>query len=87
VKTIWWPSFKGGLFNVRSFYNVLVCNYGFLFPWKSVWRTKVHLRAAFFGWSAALGKILTKYNLRKRIVIVVDRYYMCKKSEESVDFA
>jgi hypothetical protein len=34
---------------------------------------------------AALGKILTLDNLRKRQVIVIDRCCMCKKNEESVD--
>jgi hypothetical protein len=33
----------------------------------------------------ALGKILTLDNLRKRQVIVIDRYCMCKKNGESVD--
>jgi hypothetical protein len=46
-----------------------------------VWRTKAPLRAAFFAWSAALGKILTMDNLRKRHVIVVDRCCMCKRNE------
>jgi hypothetical protein len=39
----------------------------------------------FFVWSAALGKILTLDNLRKRQVVVVNRCYMCKKDGESVD--
>jgi hypothetical protein len=82
---LWWVPSKRGLFVVRSFYSVLVCNDGFHFPWKSVWRTKVPLRVAFFAWSAALGKILTMDNLRKRHVIVVDRCCMCKRNGESVD--
>jgi hypothetical protein len=36
-------------------------------------------------WSAALGKILTLDNLRKRHVIVINRCCMCKKIEESMD--
>jgi hypothetical protein len=32
---------------VRSFYSVLGYNVGFFFPWKSVWWTKVPLKA---GW-------------------------------------
>jgi hypothetical protein len=36
-------------------------------------------------WTAALGKILTLDNLRKRHVIVINRCYMCKKTGESVD--
>jgi hypothetical protein len=43
------------------------------------------LRAAFFAWLAALGKIFTMENLMKRHVIVVDRCYMCKRDRESVD--
>jgi hypothetical protein len=29
---LWWVPFKRGLFDVRSFYSVLGCNVGFLFP-------------------------------------------------------
>jgi hypothetical protein len=39
----------------------------------------------FFVWMAALEKILTLDNLRKRNVIVVDWCCMCKKSGESID--
>ena len=55
------------------------------FSWKSVWRTKSPLRAAFFVWSAALEKILTLDNLRKRLVVVINRCFMCKKDGESID--
>jgi hypothetical protein len=40
----------------------------------------------FFAWSAALRKILTLDNLRKRHVIVIDRCCMCKRNGESVDY-
>jgi hypothetical protein len=40
---------------------------------------------AFFAWSVALGKILTLDNLRKRHVIVIDRFCLCKMNGESVD--
>jgi hypothetical protein len=36
-------------------------------------------------WTAALGKILTCDNLRKRNVVVVEWCYMCKKSGEFID--
>jgi hypothetical protein len=52
---------------------------------KSVWRTQALLRAAFFAWSVALGKILTMDNLRKRHIIIVDRCCLCKRDGESVD--
>jgi len=55
------------------------------FPWKSIWRTKVPLKVAFFAWAAALGKILTLDNFRKRRVIVIDRCCMCKKNGENVN--
>ena len=80
----WVPS-KRGSFVVRSFYSVLICIDGPRFPLKSAWRTKVPLRVAFFAWSVTLDKILTMDNLRKRHVIVVERYCMCKRNGESVN--
>jgi hypothetical protein len=38
-----------------------------------------------FSWTAALGKILTLDNLRKKRVIVIDRCCMCKMNGETVD--
>jgi hypothetical protein len=83
-KLRWVPS-KRGSFGIKSYYCVMGCHDGFRFPWKSAWRTKVLLMVAFFVWSAALGKILTMENLRKRSVIVVDRCCMSKKKWEFVD--
>jgi hypothetical protein len=40
---------------------------------------------AFFVWTAALGKILTHDNLRRRDIVVVEWCVMCKKHGESVD--
>lgn len=85
IDRLWLIPFKRGLFGVKSFYNVLVCLDGIRFPWKNVWMTKVSLRAAFFVWSTALGKILTLDNLYKRNVIVMDWYIMCKRNWESTD--
>jgi hypothetical protein len=82
---LWWVPSKRGLFGVKFFYRVMSCHDGFYYPWKSVWRTKVSLRVAFFVWLVALGKIFTIDNIRKRPVIVVDWYYMCKKNREFVD--
>ena len=50
-----------------------------------VWQIQALPRAAFFVWSAALGKILTLDNLRKRHVIVINKCFMCKNNEETVD--
>lgn len=46
---------------------------------------KVPSRVAFFVWTTTLGKILTLNNLRKKNVIVMDGYYMCKKSGKTID--
>jgi hypothetical protein len=86
-KLVWNPS-KKGLFEVRSFYEELIRKDGPSFPsfpWKNIWRVKAPTRVAFFVWSAALGKILTHDNLRKRNVIVIEWCCLCKKSGESVD--
>jgi hypothetical protein len=46
---LWWiPSCKGK-FDVRNFYKVLARNDARPFPWKSIWRTKAHVKVAFFA--------------------------------------
>uniref|UniRef100_A0A7N2LZJ6 FeS cluster biogenesis domain-containing protein n=1 Tax=Quercus lobata TaxID=97700 RepID=A0A7N2LZJ6_QUELO len=47
--------------------------------------SEVPPRVAFFSWTAALGKILTIDNLRKRPFVVLEWCYMCKGCGESVD--
>jgi len=80
-----WVSSKKGVFRVKSYFGSLTCSGGTRFPWKSVWRTQEPPMAAFFTWSAALGKILTIDNLRKRHIINVDRCCVCKRDGESMD--
>jgi hypothetical protein len=70
---------------VKSFYFILNSSISFPFPWKSIWRTKAPPRVAFFVWSAALGRILTLDNLKRRNIVLVNRCGMCKKEEESID--
>jgi len=82
---LWWSPSHKGKFDVRSFYKVLACKEDIHFPWKSIWRTKVLLKVAFFAWTAAQGKILTLDNLKKKRVIVIDRCCMSKMNGESVD--
>jgi hypothetical protein len=50
----------------------------------SIWWNKAALIATFFAWIAALEKMLIMNNLRKRHIIVVDWYCMCKKSGDIV---
>jgi hypothetical protein len=82
--SLWWVPSRKGVFKVKSFY-FLTSDGGRRFPWKSVWRIQAPPRAAFFVWTAALGKILTQENLRKQHVIVINRCCMCKKIKETVD--
>jgi hypothetical protein len=72
-------------FEVKTFYKALVCHEAAYFPWKGIWHVKVPKRVAFFVWTAALGKILTHDNLRRRGIVVVEWCVMCKKHGESVD--
>ena len=55
------------------------------FPWKITWRSKALPRVTFFGWTAALGKILIIDHLRKTKIRITDFCCMCKCKGESVD--
>jgi len=48
-------------------------------------KPEVPPRAAFFVWTATLGKILTIDNLRRKKVWITNWCYMCKCNGESVD--
>jgi hypothetical protein len=61
-KLCWIPS-KRRSFEVKYFYEVLLPDTDFSFPWKSIWRTKVPLRMLFFTWTASLRKSFTLDNL------------------------
>ena len=65
-------------FQVSGFYHVLLHTNIQSFPWKSIWKQKIPSRVAFFVWTAALGKILTSNNHRRRLVSPLDWCYMCK---------
>jgi hypothetical protein len=82
---LWWVSSKKGLFKVKSFFYSLAISGSSRFSWRSVWPTQAPSRASFFVRFAALGKIFTLDNLRKRHVIMINRCYMCKRTGESVD--
>jgi hypothetical protein len=45
---LWWVPSHKEKFDVRSFYRVIDCKDDVPFPWKSIWRTKVPLKVAFF---------------------------------------
>ena len=80
----WRPSSQK-IFQVSSYYSVLLNPSHISFPWRSVWKAKVPSRVAFFSWTATLGRILTIDNLRKRKVLIIDWCCMCKSSGESVN--
>ena len=64
----WTPS-KQHIFEVRSFFRKLSSLGTTSFSWRSIWKVKVPLRVSFFVWTATLGKIFTKDNLRNRGII------------------
>lgn len=82
---LWWILAAKGSFSVSSFYKSITQEPYTQFPWRKLWRHKAPPKAAFFVWTAALGKILTTDNLRKRGLIIIDWCCMCRKGGESVD--
>jgi hypothetical protein len=52
---LWWSPSRKGKFDVRSFYKFLAFKKTSQFPRKSIWRTKVPLKVAFFAWVAPYG--------------------------------
>ena len=70
---------------VKSFYCCLSPSLSMSFPWKGIWKPKVPPRVTFFLWTAALGKVLTADNLRKRNIVIISWCCMCKKDGESID--
>ena len=83
-KVCWQPS-KSHIFQVSSYYAILTCKGEGCFPWQSIWQAKVPPRVAFFSWTAALERILTGDNLRRRSVILVSWCCMCKADGETVN--
>ena len=83
-KMCWKPA-RGKGFTVHSYYQGLTNSVDQSFPWKTVWKSKVPSRVAFFVWTAALGNILTIDNLRKWQILILDWCCMCKRNGESVD--
>ena len=43
-----WKLARGKGFTIRSFYQVLTNSFDQSFPWKTVWKSKVPFRVAFF---------------------------------------
>uniref|UniRef100_A0A2N9H196 Reverse transcriptase zinc-binding domain-containing protein n=1 Tax=Fagus sylvatica TaxID=28930 RepID=A0A2N9H196_FAGSY len=78
-----WCGSQTKLFQVKSFYRRLLPQNAVVGPWKNIWKPKVPTRVAFFVWTAALNRILTTNNLRRRRVIIMDWCCMCKNSGES----
>uniref|UniRef100_A0A2N9IF07 Reverse transcriptase zinc-binding domain-containing protein n=1 Tax=Fagus sylvatica TaxID=28930 RepID=A0A2N9IF07_FAGSY len=79
----WRGSSKEG-FKVRSYYKYLSSSAGIAVPWKRIWKTNAPPCVAFFVWVAAMGRILTTDNLRRRHVMVLDWCCMCKENGESI---
>lgn len=74
-----------GLFSVASYYCEVVGGVAILFPWKSVWVTRLSSKIAFFVWTMALGCITNIDNLIQHSHILVNWCYMCCKNVELVN--
>jgi hypothetical protein len=77
-----WISSTSLAFQVKSYYTVL--RGANTFPWQSIWKVHVLPRLAFFSCYVMLDKILTTDDLRKRGLIIMDWYIMCKSHGENV---
>ena len=82
---VWWRLKKNGLFDFRSFYYAIRGSPMVIFPWKSVWCSKVPRRVCFFVWSVAWRRILTCDNLIRRGYTMTSWCCMCLCNGESVD--
>ena len=54
-----WCLKGNGMFDTRSYYNIIRGAADSNFPWKGVWKAKIPKRVAFFGWTTIHGQILT----------------------------
>jgi hypothetical protein len=79
-----WNRMEKKGFSVQSYYHCLSPP-PMKFPWRGIWKPRVHPRVAFFTWTAVLGKLPTADNLRKRGMVMVNRCCLCKTAAESVD--
>uniref|UniRef100_A0A2N9GXK7 Reverse transcriptase domain-containing protein n=1 Tax=Fagus sylvatica TaxID=28930 RepID=A0A2N9GXK7_FAGSY len=84
VDRLCWKGRETKRFTVKDFYSHICPSIYVFFPWKIIWKAKVPPRIAFFSWTAALGKLLTIDNLRKRHLIIVDWCCLCKSSGAAV---
>ena len=76
-KLCWKPDKNKG-FTASGYYKILLGNGDLSFPWKSIWKSRIPSRVAFFIWTAALVKILTIDNLQKKNMWLLDGSYMYK---------
>ena len=78
-----WKLQQHGVFDIKSFYNVIDGTHDINFPWKAIWRVKAPRRVSFFGWSVAWGKILTCDNLMRRGYTMAGWCSMCRMDGET----
>ena len=83
--TLCWQLKGDGKFDTRSYYHEIRGVSNSLFPWKGVWKPKIHKRVAFFLWTAAHGRILTLDNLMLKSHPLANWCCMCCCDGELVD--
>ena len=72
-----WCLKGNGIFYTQSFYREIQGATIVPFPCKGIWFIKVPKRVSFFLWTAALGKILTLDNLKKKGLSLVNWCCLC----------
>ena len=72
-------------FLVKIMYKGFDISPAFDFPYRLVWNPVVPLKIGVFAWEAALGKVLTLDQLKRRGMTFANRCFMCKEEEETID--
>ena len=73
------------MFDVRSYYKLLIGPRTNVFPWECIWCAKMPKWVSFSLWTAARGGILTIDNLDDRGQFPVNRCCLCCCGGEFVD--
>ena len=74
-----------GIFSVSSLFSTLLIDSAPSGFWHSLWKIKAPPRVTTFAWLALRKKILTKDNLLRRNMVVVNACPLCLADEETVD--
>ena len=80
-----WMNLSNNKFSVKHLYATLELGVLISFSKSVVWNLWVPSKVNFFAWEATMGKVLTIDQLQKRGWSLVNRCFLCKEEEESID--